>query len=72
MFDVFNVFIDTHIDEVLFWNPDVAYYDGVFTQTDLIRIILKCYENISKGIPNGKYFRNFSQFGEILKFKSSQ
>ncbi|CAD8072782.1 unnamed protein product [Paramecium primaurelia] len=52
LFDVFNVFIETHIDEVLFWNPDVAYYDGVFTQTDLIRIILKCYQNIINGIPN--------------------
>ncbi|CAK90951.1 unnamed protein product (macronuclear) [Paramecium tetraurelia] len=52
LYDVFNVFIDTHIDEVLFWNPDVAYYDGVFTQTDLIRIILKCYQNILNGVPN--------------------
>ncbi|CAK79617.1 unnamed protein product (macronuclear) [Paramecium tetraurelia] len=52
LFDVFNVFIETHIDEVLFWNPDVAYYDGVFTQTDLIRIILKCYQNTLNGIPN--------------------
>ncbi|CAD8153778.1 unnamed protein product [Paramecium pentaurelia] len=52
LFDVFNVFIETHIDEVLFWNPDVAYYDGVFTQTDLIRIILKCYQNTINGIPN--------------------
>ncbi|CAD8072745.1 unnamed protein product [Paramecium sonneborni] len=52
LFDVFNVFIDSYIDEVLFWNPDVAYYDGVFTQTDLIRIILKCYQNILNGVPN--------------------
>ncbi|CAD8141553.1 unnamed protein product [Paramecium octaurelia] len=52
LYDVFNVFIDTHVDEVLFWNPDVAYYDGVFTQTDLIRIILKCYQNILNGVPN--------------------
>ncbi|CAK64342.1 unnamed protein product (macronuclear) [Paramecium tetraurelia] len=52
LYDVFNVFIETHIDEVLFWNPDVAYYDGVFTQTDLIRIILKCYQNTINGIPN--------------------
>ncbi|XP_001346855.1 hypothetical protein (macronuclear) [Paramecium tetraurelia strain d4-2] len=59
LFDVFNVFIETHIDEVLFWNPDVAYYDGVFTQTDLIRIILKCYQNILNGVPNGNLCRIF-------------
>ncbi|CAD8065917.1 unnamed protein product [Paramecium sonneborni] len=66
LFDVFNVFIESHIDEVLFWNPDVAYYDGVFTQTDLIRIILKCYQNILNGVPN-VWGNNKSQVQPIME-----
>jgi hypothetical protein len=31
LFDLFRIFIDSHVDEVLFWNQDIAYYDGVFT-----------------------------------------
>lgn len=31
LFDVFKIFIDSFVDEVLFWNKDIAYYDGVFT-----------------------------------------
>lgn len=57
LLDVFKVFIENHIDEVLFWNPDVANYDGVFTHTDLIKVALKCYSNVLLGIPNGTSFR---------------
>lgn len=52
IFDVFKIFIDSHVDEVLFWNQDIGYYDGVFTHTDLIKTTLKCYYNVLYGIPN--------------------
>ena len=45
---MFRVFLENHIDEVLFWNSDAANYDGVFTHTDLIKVTLKQY--------NGKKF----------------
>mgnify|MGYP001808049895 CR=1 FL=1 len=31
IFDTFKIFIDSHVDEVLFWNQEIANYDGVFT-----------------------------------------
>ncbi|CAD8081136.1 unnamed protein product [Paramecium primaurelia] len=52
LFDTFKIFIDSHVDEVLFWNQEIANYDGVFTQTDLIKTVLKCYYNVLYEIPN--------------------
>ncbi|CAD8093413.1 unnamed protein product [Paramecium primaurelia] len=52
LFDTFKIFIDSHVDEVLFWNQEIANYDGVFTQTDLIKTVLKCYYNVLYDIPN--------------------
>ncbi|CAD8192154.1 unnamed protein product [Paramecium octaurelia] len=52
IFDTFKIFIDSHVDEVLFWNQEIANYDGVFTSTDLIKTVLKCYYNVLYDIPN--------------------
>ncbi|CAD8084084.1 unnamed protein product [Paramecium sonneborni] len=52
LFDTFKIFIDSHVDEVLFWNQEIANYDGVFTSTDLIKTVLKCYYNVLYEIPN--------------------
>ncbi|KAM3145942.1 hypothetical protein pb186bvf_001920 [Paramecium bursaria] len=47
LLDVFRVFLENHIDEVLFWNSDAANYDGVFTHTDLIKVTLKQYNVVT-------------------------
>ena len=43
--EVFQIFIEDNIEETLFWNSDISNYDGVFTHSDLIKVLLKLYEN---------------------------
>ncbi|CAD8131831.1 unnamed protein product [Paramecium octaurelia] len=43
--EVFYIFVEENIEETLFWNSDVSNYDGVFTHSDLIKVLLKLYEN---------------------------
>lgn len=43
--EVFQIFIDGNLEEAIFWNSDISNYDGVFTHADLIKVILRLYNN---------------------------
>ncbi|CAK56397.1 unnamed protein product (macronuclear) [Paramecium tetraurelia] len=43
--EVFQIFVEENLEETLFWSSDISNYDGVFTHSDLIKVLLKLYEN---------------------------
>ncbi|KAM3137310.1 hypothetical protein pb186bvf_010490 [Paramecium bursaria] len=44
IWDVFDIFTDQNLDDALFWNSDICHYDGIFTHTDLVKIVLYFYK----------------------------
>ena len=54
-----RIFVEDSIEEAVFWNSDISNYDGMFTYTDIIKVILRFYKNAVDNLTPGNILFNF-------------
>jgi 5'-AMP-activated protein kinase regulatory gamma subunit len=59
---VIKIFKEESIDEVIFWNSDISNYDGMFTYTDIIKVVLRFYKNAVNNVTPGTIFKKTNEF----------
>ncbi len=57
--EVSSIFIKEQIDEAIFWNNEISNYDGIFTHTDIIKVLLRVFKNIFDDNMNGLFIEIF-------------